>query len=347
MPPVKLRFGFIGIGAMGLTHLDSFQKLCRNEIEVAAVCSSNSDHIRKARELAPGLNVVSHPEDLINGPVDVIVVSTPNFTHVPLALEILRAGKHLFLEKPCGITADECRRLVEAADQTECIVMVGHELRYSPYFARIKQMVDAGEIGTPHMVWCREFRGPFQKKSQDWIQDARRSGGTLVDKSCHHFDLMNWWADSRPARVAAFGGCAVNRMANGGNEVHDHVTMSFEYENGIRGTHQLCMFARDFPEEELEMGIVGSEGVIQTRVSDLQILQWRRGEAGQPRVHSIAAKRGEGWGAHLGMDEIHVEFVRCIVEGRQPLTGVRACVDGTLLAIAAEESIRTGKVTDV
>ena len=50
-------------------------------------------------------------------------------------------------------------------------------LRYSPFFQKIKSLVDAGEIGKPHMVWTREFRGPFQKKSQDWIQDERKSGG--------------------------------------------------------------------------------------------------------------------------------------------------------------------------
>src|SRR5204862_4758538 len=107
---------------------------------------------------------------------------------------------------------------------------------------------DAGEIGTPRMVWTRESRGPFQKKSQDWIQDARRSGGMLVDKNCHHFDLMNWWVNSKPKRVAAFGGNAVNRVIEGGDQVNDHSTVNFEYENGVRGTLQICLFALYFPQ---------------------------------------------------------------------------------------------------
>ena len=76
------------------------------------------------------------------------------------------------------------------------------------------------------------------KKVGDWIQDDRRSGGCLVDKNCHHFDMMNWWVDSRPRCVAAFGGCAVNRVIEGEHQANDHATVSFEYENGVRGTLQ-------------------------------------------------------------------------------------------------------------
>ena len=345
---MKLRFGFLGLGAMGFSHVNSFAKLCADKVEVAAVCSSNEANIKKVRELAPHVRVFKNESDLIDSPLDAIVVSTPNFTHVTLALEILRAGKHLFLEKPCGINREECRKLLEASDKSDRVLMIGHELRYSPFFEKMKALIDAGEIGTPRMVWTREFRGPFQKKSQDWIQDSRRSGGMLVDKNCHHFDLMNWWVGSRPKRVAAFGGNAVNRVIEGEHQVNDHATVNFEYANGVRGTLQICMFALDFPQEELEMGIVGDGGVLQTRISQIEILQWKRGtNKKEPTIHKVPARFGEGWGNHLGFDEIHSEFVQCIIEKRQPMTNVRNCVDATLLAIAAEESIKFGKMVEI
>ncbi len=345
---MKLRLGFLGLGAMGFSHVNSFARLCAEQIEIAAICSANQERIDKVRELAPDVRVFKDESQLIQSPLDAIVVSTPNFTHVQLAQEILSAGKHLFLEKPCGINRAECRKLMEAADKSDRILMIGHELRYSPFFQKIKELVDAGEIGTPRMVWTREFRGPFQKKSQDWIQDARRSGGMLVDKNCHHFDLMNWWVGARPKRVAAFGGLAMNRVIEGEHQVNDHSTVNFEYENGVRGTLQICMFALDFPNEELEMGIVGDGGVLQTRISQIEILQWKRGtNRKEPIIHKPAANFGEGWGNHLGFDEMHVEFVNCILEKRQPLTNVRNCVDGTLLAVAAEESIKSGKMVEV
>lgn len=345
---MKLRIGFIGLGAIGLSHVHSVHRLCGDDAEVAAVCASDPEHLKKALEIAPDARVFRNEKELIKSRLDAIFVSTPNFTHVPLALEILKAGKHLFLEKPCGISREECRIMVDAAAKTDRIVMIGHELRHSPYFQRIKHLIDVGEIGSPRMVWCREYRGPFQKKSRDWIQDDRRSGGTLVDKNCHHFDLMNWWVGSRPKRVAAFGGCAVNRVIEGPHQAHDHATVSFEYENGVRGTHHLCMFALDFPNEDLEMGIIGDSGMLLTRISRIEILQWKRGaRQKEPIVHKVQARRGTGWGGHLGFDEIHEEFIMCILENRTPLTSVANCVDGTLLGIGAEESIKRQSVVEV
>jgi predicted dehydrogenase len=345
---MKLRIGFIGVGVMGLSHANSIQKLCGAKAEVAAVCDLSEANLKRALEVAPGVKAFTNPSELINSAVDAIFVSTPNFTHTPLALEILQAGRHLFLEKPCAVTKQECQQILQASEKSDRVLMIGHELRYSPYFQKVKGLLDAGEIGAPRMVWTREFRGPFQPKVGNWIQDDCRSGGCLVDKNCHHFDLMNWWTGARPKRVAAFGGCAVNRVIEGEHQVHDHATVSFEYENGVRGTLHLCMFALDFPNEDLEMGIIGDKGMLRTRIARIEILQWKRGaHQKDPIVHKVQAKFGEGWGSHLGFDEIHEAFVDAVLANRRPLTTVRDCVDGTLLAIAAEESIKRGSVVEI
>jgi len=312
------------------------------------VCDSNEANLKKALEVAPGARAFRNAAELIASPLDAIIVATPNFTHTGLALAILGAGKHLFLEKPCAITEQECRQILEASEKSDRVLMIGHEMRYSPFFQKIKQLVDAGEIGAPRMVWTREFRGPFQPKVGNWIVDDRCSGGCLVDKNCHHFDTMNWWVGARPRRVAAFGGCAVNRVIEGPHQVHDHATVSFEYENGVRGSLQLCMFALDFPNEDLEMGIIGDKGALQTRISGIEILQWKSGSnRKEPIVHKVKAKFGEGWGNHLGFDEIHEAFVEAVSGNKRPLTTVRDCVDGTRLAIAAEESIQRGRVVEI
>jgi predicted dehydrogenase len=345
---MKLRIGFIGLGAMGLSHVKAIQRLCTDKAEITALCGATDANFAAAAEVATTAKRFKQPSQLIQSKLDAIFVSTPNFTHAKLAEEILAAGKHLFLEKPCGITPEECLRVLELANRSDQILMLGHELRYSPFFQKIKELVEHGEIGNPRMVWTREFRGPFQKKAGDWIQDERLSGGCLVDKNCHHFDLMNWWVGARPQSVSAFGGCAVNRVIEGEHQVNDHATVSYEYVNGVRGTLQLCMFALDFPSEDLEMGVIGDSGMLVTRISRIEILQWKRGtHQKEPIVHRVNARYGEGWGNHLGFDEIHEEFVKCIQEKREPLTSVRNCIDGTLLAIAAERAIRNGQVVTV
>ena len=85
-----------------------------------------------------------------------------------------------------------------------------------------------------------------------------------------------------------------------------------------------------------------------TRISRIEILQWKRGSnQREPITHNVHAKHGEGWGSHLGFDEIHEEFIKCILENRQPLTSMRNCIDGTMLAIAAEDSIKKGVIVDI
>jgi myo-inositol 2-dehydrogenase / D-chiro-inositol 1-dehydrogenase len=426
---MKLRIGFLGVGAMGLSHVNQLHVKNAARAECVAICSRNDANIAKALAVAPKAKVFHNERELIHSDLDAVVISTPNSTHAALALESLKAGKHLFLEKPVGITAEECRAVLAAAEASDRVVLVGHELRYSPYFQKMKALVEAGEIGRPRMVWTREFRGPFQPKSGQWIQDARLSGGMMVDKNCHHFDLMNWWTGARPRRIAAFGRNAtyetpegratrvpgspqaermwtrVTRPSEfGEHQVNDHSTVSFDYDNGVLGTLQVCLFARDFPEEELEMGIVGETGSLQTRIvppgarlgntpypasghplpsSDegrgksipppcsphplpsrsegrgqgegcapsqgiLEILQWKRGTNQKaPIVHKVHSPAGEGWGNHLGFDEIHTAFLDAVLEGKLHLTSVRDCVDGTLLAIAAEQSIASGNMVSL
>lgn len=368
-----LRIGFPGIGAMGLSHVNQFHVKNAARAECVAICSRNEANIAKALAVAPNAKVFRDERELIHSDLDAVVISTPNSTHAALALETLNAGKHLFLEKPIGITAEECHAVLAAAEASDRVVLVGHELRYSPFFQKMKSLVDAGEIGRPRMVWTREFRGPFQPKSGQWIQDARFSGGMMVDKNCHHFDVMNWWLSGtgilpvqgdkkqkhtgetpvplpspRPRRVAAFGGSAVMHVVDAAHQVNDHSTVSFEYDSGVLGTLQVCLFARDFPEEELEMGIVGDAGSLQTRISAIEILQWKRGaNQKSPIVHKVHSPAGEGWGNHLGFDETHTAFLDAVLDGKPHLTSVRDCVDGSLLAIGAEASIQSSSIVQI
>jgi len=344
----KIRMGFIGVGAMGYSHLEIFHQQCSKQAEAVAYCATNTERIQRAQKIAPEAVLYKNESKLIKSDLDAVVISSPNFTHVPLALEAIKAGKHVFLEKPVGITPAECRALLRASQKSDRILMIGHELRYSAYFAKIKQLIEKGSVGVPQMAWCKEFRGPFQPKSRNWIQDRRKSGGCLVDKNCHHFDLMNWWLNSKPKRVSAFGSNAINRVIPGPNQVHDHATASWEYANGAKGTLHLSLFAHEPPKETLEMGVVGSEGVLQTDLDNLKLLLWKKGKRkGEPRIISVKAKRGIGWGGHLGFAEMHPAFIKALRSGVQPLTSVQNTIDGTLLAIAAEESIRKKQIVTI
>jgi predicted dehydrogenase len=342
----KIRAGFLGTGMMGLSHIE----IVRDEfpqVSAAAVFDPHGPSVEKAKAAVGGVKVCTSADELIGLDVDAVFISTPGSTHAELTERCLAAGKHVFAEKPVMTTRAGCAKMVGLAEaHPNQVVAINHELRYSSYFQKIKDLVAGGDIGEPQLLWCKEFRGPFLKKVGDWIQDSRYSGGCLVDKNCHHFDLMNWWVSSRPRRVCGFGGNDVVHVVNNPHEVIDHASVSFEYANGVRGGLMVCMFAPKTG-EDLEMGVIGSEGMIQTKMGREEIWQWKRSsDKAEPVVHHLP-RRKVGWHAHHGFVEAHGEFFRCIAEGTRPLTDVRDCVDGTLLAIAAEEAIRNAKVVEV
>ena len=341
-----MRLGFLGTGSMGLSHV----QLVRDEfpqVQIAAICDTHAPNLAKAMEASPKAKAFEDPRGLIESDVEAVIISTPGFTHADFTEACLAAGKHVFAEKPVMTTRDGCRRMIEAAKKhPDRVVMINHELRYSRYFQKIKELVSAGQVGQVQLVWCKEFRGPFLQKVGNWIQDSRYSGGCLVDKNCHHFDLLNWWVGSRPRRVCGFGGNDVVRVVNNEHEVIDHASVSFEYENGVRGGLLLSMFSPKTG-EDLEMGVIGDRGMVQTKMSRDEIWQWKRdAETPEPIVHHLPGRK-VGWGAHHGMVEAHDAFFRAVQKRERALTDVRDCVDGTLLAIAAEEAIRSGTVVEV
>jgi predicted dehydrogenase len=177
------------------------------------------------------------------------------------------------------------------------VTWVGLEYRYMPPVARLIRAVHDGEIGRLRMIAVREHRFPFLQKVGDWNRFNRNTGGTLVEKCCHFFDLMNHIAASRPARVVASGAQDVNHLTERyDGEVPDIIDNAFvivEYDNGVRASLDLCMFAEGsinseelsavgdtgkaeafLPSKELRIGgrVGGSAGVTTTTVTDDRVL---------------------------------------------------------------------------
>ena len=341
----KTKLAYIGSGSMGRSHITTFRDHYGDRAEGVALFDPHGPSIDAAKKLVPDALVFDDTEALLASDVDAIVISTPNYTHADLALAGLAAGKHVFAEKPVATTVADCRRMVDAAERSDHILFIGHELRYSAYFQKVRDLVADGAVGTPQFVWCKEYRGPFMEKVDLWIIDGRRSGGAMVDKNGHHFDLMKWWLDARPTKVAAFGCKKFNNVTNDPDEVIDNAAVSIEFDNGAIGNLNLCMFAPGGGHEGLEMGVIGDGGLLETQLSKDIVNVYPKDKGGEAhRVYHFAAGKSAG---HTGFNEEHEAFLDSVTTGARPLTDVRECADATLLALAAEQSIRENRVVDV
>jgi predicted dehydrogenase len=139
---------------------------------------------------------------------DRVIITSPDFTHADYIVRSMAAGADVVVEKPLTIDPESARAIVEAADRTGRQVVVTHNYRYSPRNSGLKEIVTSGQIGTVLSVtfeWVLDTAHGADYFRR-WHRDKANSGGLLIHKASHHFDLVNWWIADVPARVHASGG---------------------------------------------------------------------------------------------------------------------------------------------
>lgn len=239
-PMDELRYGIIGAGMMGLEHFRNLQALAGARVTAVADPSAASRDWARVTAGDHELECfATHHEMLDSGLVDAIVISTPNMTHVDVVLDVLASPFPVLVEKPLCTTVVDCRRVIDAAAGRDAIVWVGLEYRYMPPVARLIREVRTGTVGSVKMVAIREHRFPFLPKVNDWNRFNRNTGGTLVEKCCHFFDLMNHIVGAVPTRVFASGGADVNhrdeRYDGEVPDILDNAYVMLDYPDGTRG----------------------------------------------------------------------------------------------------------------
>ena len=214
---MTIRYGIIGTGMMGCEHIRNLAAM--EDVEVIAVADPNEEPRDWAlRACGDRFSPRVHEDyrDILEASdIDALVVASPNFTHIDVMRDIFGTDKHVMLEKPMSTTLADALEIDRAAKKHNGIVWVGLEYRY---IATINALIEhLPEVGNVKMCAIREHRFPFLKKVGDWNRFNRNTGGTLVEKCCHFFDLMNQVVPGNPSRVLASGAQSVNHL----DEVYD------------------------------------------------------------------------------------------------------------------------------
>ena len=139
---------------------------------------------------------------------DVVIIAMPDSLHHEPALMALDAGYHLLLEKPISPTEEECREVIAKALERKRLVLVGHILRYTAYFAHIKALIDSGELGDVVSIAHQESAG-FWKVAHSYVRgnwaNSKRSSPIILAKCSHDIDLFVWWLGRKCRKVSSFG----------------------------------------------------------------------------------------------------------------------------------------------
>jgi predicted dehydrogenase len=351
-PATVFRYGVIGTGMMGVEHIENI-----NHIDGAVVTAYADPHEQSraaAHTLTDGAVGFEDYHDLLESDlVDAVVIATPNFTHAEVLEAALATPLHILVEKPLCTTVADCRRIIELASDRPAVTWVGLEYRYMPPVTRLIAEVEAGTVGDLRMVAIREHRFPFLRKVGDWNRFNQKTGGTMVEKCCHFFDLMNEIIDGTPTRVVASGGQDVNHLDEiyDGEvpDVLDNAYVIVEYDTGVRAMLDLCMFAEATKNQE-EVVAVGTHGKVEAFLPEKIVRIGRRGRhfVGEVEEHFVDDERITYEGHHHGSSQLeHLDFIETCRRGGAPEITLADGMLAVAMGIAAQTSIDRGTWVDV
>lgn len=357
------KFTIIGAGMIGQEHIRVTMLEGRGEIH--GIYDSNSDSRQNTKEMFekefPGRGLVvydSLQEACMDPASDGLIICTPNFTHLEIVKEAVKSGKHIMLEKPMATTLEDAVELKEMAEKYQAVFQIGLQYRYKAiYKEAVHEALERKTIGDIKTISIMEHRIPFLDKVNQWNKFAKYSGGTLVEKCCHYFDLMNLFAQSKPLSVYAVGDMDVNfrdfHYDGQDADIIDDAFVTVKYENGMKAQFNLCMFAPMFYEE---ITLCGSQGRLKAYENEdflplerpsthMEVLSGENGTArvGSPCYPKVIQDSGHNGATYYE----HKYFIDNIQGDTRSTATAEEGFWSIVIGEAAERSIKTGEVVDI
>jgi predicted dehydrogenase len=282
--------GVIGNGIRGTFLIESLLKL--PDVKVKALCDIKPDRLDKAASKAARDNPATFSDyrKVLERPdIGAVWIAVPCDLHVEMGIAALQAGKHIYMEKPLGITPESIRELLKVAKGSKKVFQTGHVMRSFPYLQTAAARLREGVAGK--VIMLRAWRHSSNDMdhhglSADWFFDAKRSGDLIVENAIHNLDVCNWLVDSRPERAAGFGGTLLWKNDPPGRTNMDGYTLSYEYANGVEMSFtQLAFHPAGLPQSGMGFQVYGTEGAVEVIYGrEGKVIYHKREPGAQPVV---------------------------------------------------------------
>ncbi len=362
-----LHYGMVGCGMMGQEHLRNLALI--PGATVSAIFEPDPAMRKISSDLAPGAVQVGSLSDLLVHPaLDALVITSPNHCHAAQLQEIADSRPlPILVEKPACTNLADVAALRALAAAYPAPIWTAMEYRYMPPIsALLDQVRQATVTGGTVMLSIREHRYPFLAKVGDWNRFARNTGGTLVEKCCHFFDLMRLVVGRDPVRVFASGGQNHNhldeRYAAGQPDILDNAFVIADFGQGQRAMLDLCMFAEGSRYQE-HISVVGPSGKVECFIPGPTRF-WPEATLGPAPVAQlvVSPRHPQGprmleipvdaallaAGDHNGSTFYqHQGFFNAVAHGGPVQVSLDDGLKAVLIGLAAEESVKTGQAIDL
>ncbi len=330
----KLRIGVVGCGYWGPNLIRNFRAL--PGCELRKVCDISQDRLNHIKSVYPEVELETDFQRMVEDPqLDALAIATSARLHFPMAKASLLAGKHTLVEKPLGISSEECRELTRLAAQQDRILMVGHTYLFSPAVRKIKEIIDSGDIGELRYIAARRLNlGLFQKDIN-----------TTWDLAPHDISIILHLIGDLPLSVNCQGSAHITPG------IEDVTVLSIHFE------HKCSAFIHNSwldPRKVREMTIVGSRKmIVYDDVASREKIKIFDARVDRPPHYDTFAEFHYAY--HYG--DVHIPYIKqeeplknecqhfldCIASGNKPLaSGTEGLAVVQILEAASKSLSQSG-----
>ncbi|MCG8485211.1 MAG: inositol 2-dehydrogenase [Clostridia bacterium] len=332
----KVKVGIVGLGRLGIEHAKNLAFNIPNA-ELIAVCSVVE---KEVNELVKDWNIpygyTDYNEMIQNKELDAVAVLSPSPYHVEHITAALEQGLHVFVDKPLGVTIEECKTAESAVEaHSDKVFMIGFMRRYDPSYAHAKNLIKQGKIGTPFLIRCSSIDPEHTIK--DAIRFGATSGGLFIDMTVHDIDLARWFLEQEVDQIYAIGGSYAHKEFEAYGD-GDNVCALMKFKNNSMAMfHSGRNAAHGY---HVETEIVGTKGTLRIAAEPKKNLCTIFDDTGVVNECSQNFQERFAEAYRLEMQE----FIDCIVEGRKPEISVYDGTKNTEVAFAATKAFRENKL---
>lgn len=327
----KLRIGIIGAGRIGKIHADNLLRL--PEAQIVAVSDLFAGPELEAWAAERGIGTVTKDSnEIIGNPnIDAVFVCSTTDTHVPLIKQATQAGKHIFCEKPVSMDIRQTEEAIEAVRKAGVKLQIGFNRRFDHNFKRLREHVQAGTIGDPHIVRITS-RDP-NPPSPEYI---KVSGGLFMDMMIHDFDIARFLSGSEIEEVYAQGGVLIDPVFAQYGDV-DTAIVTLKFANGALGVIENSRKAVYGYDQRIEVfGSKGSAAVSNDHPNTAEI-STAEGIMRDKPLHFFLERYNEAYVEETRM------FVRSVLHGEPLPVDGNDGMQAERIALAAKLSLRLGR----
>jgi predicted dehydrogenase len=304
---MSVSIGVVGLGYWGPNLARNFDAL--PDAELRWCCDAREELRERFATLYRGTRVTAELDDLLADPeLDAVVLATPVPTHADLAVRVLEAGKHCFVEKPLAQSVADAERAVAAAARADRVLMVGHLLEYHPAVAKLKQIADDGELGAIHYIYSNRLN----------LGQLRADENALWSLGAHDISVILRLAGEEPHEVSARG---ESYMRDG---IEDVVFAFLRFPSGLAAHLHLSWLD---PHKERRFTVVGSKRMATFDDMELErkVTVYDKGfDESSASYGEYITRSGDIWSPRIpNAEPLRLEaahFVACIREGRAPVS---------------------------